>query len=173
MAPDNEILPVVDIDGNVIGSATRNECHGGTMILHPVVHLHVLDAAGGLLMQKRSETKIIQPGKWDTAVGGHIDYGECVENALQREASEEIGLTDFKAEEMACYVMESSVERELVYSHICTASSDFTPEPEAGECDALRFWKRNEIEAALGTGVFTPNFEMEYQMLRKYLDDRR
>jgi isopentenyldiphosphate isomerase len=32
-----------------------------------------------LYLQKRSETKDIQPGKWDTAVGGHVDYGETIE----------------------------------------------------------------------------------------------
>ncbi len=33
------MFPVVDTDGNVIGSATRGECHSGSKILHPVVHL--------------------------------------------------------------------------------------------------------------------------------------
>ena len=39
--------------------------------------------------------KDIQPGKWDTAVGGHVDYGESVEDALFRETREELGITDF------------------------------------------------------------------------------
>ena len=42
MNSDNseEIFPVVDAAGNVVGKATRGECHGGSMLLHPVVHLH-------------------------------------------------------------------------------------------------------------------------------------
>ena len=38
---DEELFPLVDPEGNVIGSATRRECHSGSMLLHPVVHLHV------------------------------------------------------------------------------------------------------------------------------------
>ena len=72
----HEMFPVVDTDGNVIGSATRGECHSGSKILHPVVHLHVVSADGSLLLQKRAMSKDIQPGRWDTAVGGHVDCGE-------------------------------------------------------------------------------------------------
>ena len=41
-----EIFPVVDAAGTVVGSATRGECHGGSMLLHPVVHLHVFNSKG-------------------------------------------------------------------------------------------------------------------------------
>ena len=92
----DEFFPLVTEEGDVIGKATRKECHSGSFLLHPVVHLHVFDKAGRLYLQKRSMDKDIQPGKWDTSVGGHIDYGETVEQALRREAREELGLTDFE-----------------------------------------------------------------------------
>ncbi len=66
----NEIFPLVDEQGNVIGSATRSECHSGSGLLHPVIHLHVFDSEGRLYLQRRPLWKDIQPGKWDTAVGG-------------------------------------------------------------------------------------------------------
>ena len=87
-----EMFPIVDEEGNIVGAATRGECHSGTKLLHPVVHLHVFNAAGDLFLQKRPEWKDIQPGRWDTAVGGHIDLGEDVEMALLREAHEELGV---------------------------------------------------------------------------------
>lgn len=40
------------------------------MLLHPVVHLHLFNSRGELYLQKRPEWKDIQPGRWDTAVGG-------------------------------------------------------------------------------------------------------
>ena len=43
----NEMLPVVDENGNIIDAATRGECHGGSRKLHPVVHLHVFNSKGG------------------------------------------------------------------------------------------------------------------------------
>ena len=80
------MFPVVDEDGNILSAATRGECHGGSMMLHPVVHLHVFNSKGELYLQHRPSWKDIQPDKWDTATGGHIDLGECVEDALKRSA---------------------------------------------------------------------------------------
>ena len=87
-----ELLPLVDEQGNVVGKATRRECHDGSGRLHPVVHLHVFNSRGELYLQKRPEWRDIQPGKWDTAVGGHVDYGEDVVSALRREVMEELGI---------------------------------------------------------------------------------
>ena len=79
-----EMFPIVDEEGNITGAATRGECHGGSMLLHPVVHLHVFNAQGDIYLQHRPQWKDIQPGKWDTAVGGHVDLGESVQQALLR-----------------------------------------------------------------------------------------
>ena len=62
MAQD-ELFPIIDEDGNVIGKATRRECHSGSMLLHPVVHLHVFNSKGELYLQKRSLSKDIQTRK--------------------------------------------------------------------------------------------------------------
>ena len=94
----NEWLPLVDADGHVVGKATRGECHGGAKLLHPVVHLHVWNSRGELYLQHRPAWKDIQPDKWDTAVGGHVDLGEDIATALRREVKEELGLTDFEPE---------------------------------------------------------------------------
>ena len=95
MTSDNEkeMFPLVDEEGNITGAATRGECHNGSKLLHPVVHLHVFNSRGELFLQRRPAWKDIQPGKWDTSVGGHIDLGESVEMALIREAREELGIT--------------------------------------------------------------------------------
>ena len=112
---NNEMFPLVDEEGNILGAATRGECHNGSRFLHPVVHLHVFNKQGELYLQKRPMWKDIQPGKWDTAVGGHMDLGESVEMALRREVREELGITDFTPEELMHYVFDSVRERELVF----------------------------------------------------------
>ncbi|MCF0197325.1 MAG: NUDIX domain-containing protein [Bacteroidaceae bacterium] len=159
---DNEKLPIVDEAGNVTGYASRGEMHDGTKRLHPVVHLHVFNSRGELYLQRRPAWKTIQPGKYDTAVGGHIDYGETVESALLRETREEIGLTDFTPEWLANYVFESDVERELV--HVFRTTTDTPPTPSE-ELDGGRFWTEAEIWEAMGKGVLTPNFEQEYKKI--------
>lgn len=156
-----ELFPVVDEEGCVVGKATRGECHSGSKLLHPVVHLHVFNAAGDLYLQKRPAWKDIQPGKWDTAVGGHIDYGETPEAALQREVREELGIEDFTPCLIDKYVFESPRERELVYVHSTTYDGPIRPSRD--ELDGGRFWTMQEIRAALGQNLLTPNFESEFQ----------
>lgn len=160
MQSDNnkEVFPVVDEQGNIVGAATRGECHSGKMLLHPVIHLHVFNSKGELFLQKRPEWKDIQPNKWDTAVGGHIDLGESVEIALKREAQEELGITDFTAETITNYVFESSREKELVFVHKTIYDGEICP---SNELDGGRFWTIDEIKENLNKGVFTPNFEGE------------
>ena len=162
---DEEWFPLVDEAGNIVGRATRRECHDGSKRLHPVVHLHIYNKDGDLFLQKRSLTKDIQPGKWDTAVGGHVDYGESIEEALRREAREELGIEGFEAELMARYVFESAIEKELVHTYRTVYEGPFTPDKE--ELDDARFWRIDEIESQLRKGIFTPNFEREYNRLKQ------
>lgn len=147
--------------GNVTGAATRGECHNGSKLLHPVVHLHVLNSRGEVYLQKRPKWKDIQPGKWDTAVGGHMDYGETPEEALRREVSEELGITDFEPERIGKYVFESARERELVYVNRTTYDGEIHPSEQ--ELDGGRFWTIDEIRDAIGKEKLTPNFESEFQ----------
>ena len=156
-----ELFPIVDEEGTVIGKATRGECHNGSRLLHPVVHLHVFNSHGDVYLQKRPAWKDIQPGKWDTAVGGHIDYGESPEVALQREVCEELNIKDFIPLYISKYVFESQRERELVYVHRTTYDGEIKPSKD--ELDGGRFWTIEEIRDAIGKNVFTPNFESEFQ----------
>ena len=79
-----------------------------------------------------------------------MDWGETVEEALQREVREEIGLTDFVPEVITRYVFESARERELVnvFQTVTTA----TPRPSA-ELDGGRFFSREEIIGRLGRAL--------------------
>lgn len=159
---NEEMFPLVDENGQIIGAATRGECHNGSKLLHPVVHLHVFNSHGDLYLQKRPDWKDIQPGKWDTAVGGHVDLGESVEMALKREAREELGITDFTPERLMHYVFESAREKELVFTHRTTYDGTVTP---SEELDGGRFWSLEEIRSNLGKEIFTPNFENEFRKL--------
>ena len=169
MKKDNnaELLPIVDEKGKVVGRATRGECHSGTKLLHPVVHLHLFDTDGRLYLQHRPQWKEIQPDKWDTAVGGHIDYGEEVAVALNREIREELGVTNCEPRFLQSYIFESEREKELVYVYSAVYDGEIVP---SDELDGGRFWSIAELDNAMGKGLLTPNFEQEFQKVKQWME---
>ena len=160
-----EYLPVVEPNGLVIGRAVREYCHSGAKPLHPVIHIHIIDRFSRIYLQKRPMNKEIQPGKWDTAVGGHVSYGERIIEAVYREAYEELRFSEFNPIHIETYEFESSVEREMVNVFAAVGSFELTPDPE--EVEEGRWWPIEEIDANIGKDVFTPNFESEFRMIRK------
>jgi NADH pyrophosphatase NudC (nudix superfamily) len=87
--------------------------------------------------------------------------------AAYREASEEVGLTAFNPIYIKSYEFESEIEKELV--NVFAAVGSFELHPDMDEVDEGRWWDVADIDAALGQGVFTPNFESEFQMIRSQL----
>ena len=165
-----EWLPIVDEKGEVTGQAPRSICHSGSKLLHPVVHLHITNDRHELFLQKRSMKKDLLPGMWDTAVGGHIGVNEKVEDALKREASEELGITDFEARFLGNYVWESPRERELVFSFLCTRYNHIHIDND--EVDEGRFWTLQELAEGMEKNKLTPNLVHEYRLLLKPLFNR-
>jgi len=160
-----EIFPIVNENGETIGQATRSHCHDGSKLLHPVVHLHVFNSEGRLFLQKRSRTKDIQPGKWDSSVGGHIDLNETPEEAVLRESFEELGLTGINPIYIAKHIIETEIERELTYCFYTIYDGDI--HIDKVEVTDGRFWTLSEVEVHLGTGIFTPNFELDFERYLK------
>ncbi len=162
---DSEWFDILDETGKVIGRAPREICHNGSKLLHPVVHIHIINSAGMLLLQKRSVSKDIQPGKWDTSVGGHIQSGESLENALKREALEEQGVAINAGEikKLARYIFESDIEKEYVFSFVYRFDGEVNF--QRSEIDEVKFWSREEIVDLVNKKETTVNFEKEFKIL--------
>ncbi len=155
-----EIIAEIDEEGKLIGKMSRTKAHDDSMKLHPVIHVHILNSKGEVLLQKRSKKKRIQAGKWDTAVGGHISYGEDIKTALVRETQEELGLRELDFKFVTKYIWKSDIERELVFVFAANVEKfDFTPNDEV---DEVKFWPFKEIRQNLRKETFTPNFELEF-----------
>ena len=56
-----------------------------------VVHVCLFSPEGQLLIQKRTDSKHIWPGKWDVSIGGGVDAGETSRQGAEREFLEELG----------------------------------------------------------------------------------
>ena len=157
---DVEWVPVVEPGGLVTGRTQRENAHAGGL-LHPVVHLQIVNRRGEIFLQKRSSSKQVYPDMWDSAVGGHVLVGEIFEEALYREARQELEFTLFNPYRLASYIYESQTDRELVALY--GAVGNFSLNPHNEEVEKGEWWTVQQIEKNLGRGVFTPNFIYEWQ----------
>ncbi len=162
---NEEILPEINEKGDIIGQMTRSQAHDGSKRLHPVIHVHILNKKGEILLQKRSKNKKIQPNKWDTAVGGHIAFGEDLDITIKRETFEELGIKNLEYKFIDKYIWKSDIEHELVFVFIAIKDEfDFIPN---NEVDEVKYWRRQDIDNKINTNIFTPNFEIEYNKIIK------
>lgn len=162
-----ELLDLLNERGDIIGRASRDACHSGTFLIHGVVHVLVFTSSGAVLLQKRSMTRSINPGVWDTSIGGHIEAGETVEEALKREAEEELGITGDVFKSMYSYVMTSDIERQFVTTFRCVWDSPVSYQKE--EIDEVRLFTVKEVESRLKSGFFSPYFEEEWKRCKLWL----
>ena len=156
-----ELFDVYNPNGSWRGLYPRSECHGNPELIHKSVHVVVLDSSGEkILLQKRSLNKDIQPGKWDTAVGGHVAAGESVEAAARRELFEELGITG-EPEFFFNSTIKNSVESELVtvFKLVSDGPFDFSKE----EIDEVRFFDLADFADPANRlrDDFTPNLQKE------------
>ncbi len=162
-----EQLEIVNEQGQTIGVAPRSKFHGNPSLLHKVVHVIVVNKAGDLLLQKRSLDKDVAPGLWDTSVGGHIEAGEDIEDALTREMAEELGIECDKPTFLYSYIHSNPYESELVYTYKCIHEGPF--EFNRAEIEEVRFWSISEIESTLHSGTLSDNFKSEFYYYLGYL----
>ena len=161
-----EALEIVDAEGCVCGIASRKQVHGDNRLLHRVVHVLVFDSNDRLLLQKRSMQKRVAPGRWDTSVGGHVDFGETVETALHREIKEELGICPISPAFAYCYTHTNDFESERVFTYVCRWEAGIRY--NTAEISEVRFWDHEEILAAMGTGRLSENFEDEFRRYQQW-----
>lgn len=161
----DELYDVFDETGQRVGQATRKEVHSDRTLIHRAVHIMLFRSNGRLLMQKRVKTKDIAPGKWDTSVGGHVDAGEEFDAAARRELKEELGVEGVELERLYEFKYRSERESEDVRTYRLVYDGEV--KPQRFEIEKVREWTVAEVDAAVGTGVFTRNFEQDWEMYKK------
>jgi len=100
----------VDEEDKVIGKVTRKEAREKNLIHRGAIIL-VFNSKGEILVQKRSMTKDVFPGRYEMMVGGVCDYGEDYETTARRELFEEVGLKSELEYLFTCLYMDNYLKQ--------------------------------------------------------------
>ena len=115
-----ELIDVLDENGNRTGEIlTREQIHKKGLC-HRIVVIAIIDEKGHILMQQRSKNKSKNPGKWDVAVAGHVSSGQTSSQAAIRETLEEVGISvnEKELEYILTYKDDEKVEEDYIDNQI-------------------------------------------------------
>lgn len=94
MADEDEILDVVDLNDNVVGTIERSKIGSpGFKGYVRAAELLIINDEGKIWVPRRQMSKRIAPGGLDYSAAGHVASGEDYESTLKREVSEELNLS--------------------------------------------------------------------------------
>jgi isopentenyl-diphosphate delta-isomerase type 1 len=107
-----ELFIVVDENDRFLGYRTRYDCHHDKTLIHRTIGVLIYNSKGEILLQKRSLTKDLNPGKWAVGVGGHVMKGQTYDEAAKREMLEELGI-NIEIQLVKKWLMKSDAETEM------------------------------------------------------------
>ncbi len=120
-----------------------------------VVHVCVFDSRGRLLIQQRTMSKFIWPGRWDVSVGGGVDAGETSRQGAEREFREELGYSlDMKGLRPSLTVNFDGGFDDFYILTKDLALEELTLQQE--EVQAVRWAGVEELLAMVDAGIFIP-----------------
>jgi isopentenyl-diphosphate delta-isomerase len=130
-----DLVVLLDADGQPCGTADRTTVHGQRTPLHLAFSCYVVDAGGQVLMTRRALPKLTWPGVWTNACCGHPQPGETFEAAIRRRLHQELGarataiaqvLPDFRYEAVDASGIR---ENEVCPVFVATLDGGLDPDP--------------------------------------------
>ncbi len=109
-----EIIDIIDKNNNIKCKMSKLDAHTKGL-LHKTVIAEVRDESGRFLLVKQASHKQ-DPGQFVSPVGGHVLAGETEEEALRREALEEIGLRNFECKYVGRAIFKRAI-RSYIENH--------------------------------------------------------
>ena len=139
-----EILDLVDLNDNVIGTVSRKAAHTNKAFAHRGTALIIVNSNSQVLMCKRAMTKPTNPGIWTVASSGHVQAGQNPMVAVAEEAHEELGI---EVEPIFVQKEWEYEQNETMVYYVCYAfydGDDITLDPE--EMSEYRWIRYDDFE---------------------------
>ncbi len=164
MVEQREVVDLVDDHGVIQARAIPREEIDNYPDLHLQIVVAVLsDDQGRVLVHQRGLTKKVHPGDIDHVCGG-IMSGETPEQAAEREALEETGVTATSLQ-----VVEHSLNTYGRYRYLLSGQAVGTPLERTADAEWIRFMYPSELKTGQQDGslTFVNEFFEEIEMATK------
>lgn len=139
-------LVLSDQQGNILGYATRKECHHGDGKTHLAFLALLFDKNGEIILTKRSEKKSLWAHFWDASVVSHVLSGETPEQATRRRGKEELGVdVSFQRHGAFYYFAKHGNSAENEYCYYLTGKTKAIIVPNPVEISEILMMKKEEF----------------------------
>ncbi|KZX60378.1 hypothetical protein A3709_12030 [Halioglobus sp. HI00S01] len=168
---ENDQLILVNNEDVSVGKMAKIECHLGSGHLHRGFSVFVFNAAGEVLLQRRSASKMLWPLYWSNACCSHPRYGESDTSAAHRRLREELGIRaelDF----IYKFVYRAEYENIGVEHEMCSVWIGMAEAADVrvneNEISDWKFVSMDKLEKDLKTSpdTFTPWMKLEWLRLK-------
>jgi isopentenyl-diphosphate delta-isomerase len=178
----DELVVLLDDQGNPCGTATKAEVHHENTPLHLAFSCWVVDGSNGalrVLLTQRAASKRTWPLSWTNAFCGHPAPGEDLADAVRRRAGDELGasvsgvrvvLPDFR---YTAQMPNGVRENEVCPVFVGAVDGKLAPHPEEVERFRWVDWEDLLREVAATPELFSPWLLSQLPQLRALLDDGR
>jgi isopentenyldiphosphate isomerase len=166
-ASDAELICWVDEQDNLLGHLVRSDLRQRGLIGR-CTFIFLFNSQGELCVHRRTLSKALYPGFWDTAAGGMVAAGESYAISAARELEEELGVAGVELVEHDHFYFEQDDSRLWCKSYSGVWDGPLRLQPE--EVMEARFLS---IETVLQEAEQKPYCPDAQEGLRRYLASRR
>ena len=161
----SDTLILVNEKDESVGFCEKVKCHMGEGLRHRAFSIFIFNKKGEILIQKRSEKKMLWPLYWSNTCCSHPRKNEDIQNAIHRRLYEEMGLKSrlyyvFKFRYKAKY---KNIGSENEFCSVFAGKFYGSVRPNSDEIAEWKFIKINDLitDVKKNPRKYTPWFKIE------------
>jgi 8-oxo-dGTP pyrophosphatase MutT (NUDIX family) len=152
---DQELLDVVDIHDEVVGTITHTAAYNASGLSGNYLRAascFLVNTRGKVWIPRRAPHKRIAPNGLDYSAGGHVQSGETYQQAVIREIEEEIGLQVDAASLTYLGKLTPREDKSHYFSALYVYRTDVTPHYSAEEFTNAEWLSPSDLQQRLLSG---------------------
>ena len=162
MSAQQELVILVDEDGNALGTTPKATVHHERTPLHLAFSCYLFDDRGRLLLTRRALHKPTWPGVWTNSFCGHPGPGEQMAEAVRRRGVQELGVEVDRLElTLPTFRYDATMANGVMENELCpvfTAVTAAAVHPDPGEVEAVEWvdWRSFRDDVLAGAREVSP-----------------